>query len=485
MTSVSLRRWLRIVVLAAVAAAGCARGADQARLQSDLQQRLDRDVKPDLFEVVGVRREGSAPLPAGAGGADRVVVYYNATLRLKSNYQFGGWEQLGGASLAYALGATEKGVFGLTPDNKAGDVVRAYGSAIYERTADGWAVKPPEPTQASAAPNIEGTAPPSHSKQLIDKLAAMVDLPPPGVSPQHDEIIAEELEAASENIERRFKRREDTFTVATGPEDGEYRQFGDRLIAAVNEAAPDVKLRQRRSAGSVDNAWLLSRDEADYAIVQGDVAAAAFAGEPPFDRGGPLGMLRAVGGLFPEAVHLIVLTDSPIRDVAALRGQRVAVGQPASGSRFDAVAVLAAHDLQLTDLHEVIEAPLADALDRLRQKRVDAVFTTGAAPMRVLQQFAASPGFRLVSMNPEVVDAIARSRPGLTRMTLPPNTYPRQGEAVVTAAAMALLVTTVDAPDAEVQHVADLLATRLLPGSAAELRGMAIPMHPGAVRRAR
>ena len=242
MTSSSHRWCCRAVVVIALAGAGCARGADEMRVQTDLQDRLNRDVKSDLFDVVGVRREGSAPLPAGDGGAERVVVYYNATLRLKSDYQFGGWDQLGGASLAYALGATEKGVFGLTQDNKAGDIVRAYGSAIYERSGDAWVAKPPALSAQAAAPDIEGTAPPSHSKQLIDKLAAMVDLPPPGVPPQQDEIIAEELATASENIERRIKRQEHTFTIATGPDAGEYARFGAILVDAVNQAAPNVKL---------------------------------------------------------------------------------------------------------------------------------------------------------------------------------------------------------------------------------------------------
>lgn len=481
------------LLLMAVAAVSCARGADQARLQSDLQERLNRDVKPGLFDVVGVRREGSAPLPPSSSGAQRIVVYFNATLRLKDDYEFGGWDQLGPASLAYALGATEKGVFGLTQENHRGDLVRAYGSAIYEQDSRGWTIQPVELARAVSAPDLEGTSPPSHSKQLIDKLASMVDVPPPGVTRHQDEIIAQELSIAAENIERRFKRNEQTFTLATGPGDGEYTRVGETLVATVNDLAPAVKLRLRQTAGSVENAWLLSRGEADYALMQGDVAAAAFAAHEPFDRGGPLGMLRAVGGLFPEAVHVLVLRDSPLRSIPALKKQRVAIGQSESGSRFDAVAVLAAHDLQLSELHEVTELPLSEALARLSQKRTDAVFVTAAAPMRTLQQFALSPGFRLLSMEQDEIEAAVHARPGLARITLPANTYPQQRDAVDTVAAIALLVTTVDAPSGEVEKVRDLLSLRLhrhQPGSDAapasshrQMKLFPIPMHPGLSRR--
>ncbi|HEY6360937.1 MAG TPA: hypothetical protein VIX63_07515, partial [Vicinamibacterales bacterium] len=124
-----LRRASLLPLVVALMTAGCARGADEARLRADLQARLDRDVKADLFEVVALRREGSAPLPAGESGAPRVVVYFNTTLGLKQNYSFGGWDQLGASSVAYALGATQNGVFGLQAQNRPGDLVRAYGSA--------------------------------------------------------------------------------------------------------------------------------------------------------------------------------------------------------------------------------------------------------------------------------------------------------------------------------------------------------------------
>ena len=65
----------------------------------------------------------------------------------------------------------------------------------------------------------------------------------------------------------------------------------------MNASAPAVKLRQRASDGSVDNVRILARGEADYAIVQSDVAAAALAGEGDFARGGAIDELRAT----PEA----------------------------------------------------------------------------------------------------------------------------------------------------------------------------------------
>src|SRR6185436_6777113 len=71
MTARTRRLASAALVVALMASAACARGADAERVKADLQQRLNRDVKPDLFRVVGIKREGSAPAPAGESGAPR------------------------------------------------------------------------------------------------------------------------------------------------------------------------------------------------------------------------------------------------------------------------------------------------------------------------------------------------------------------------------------------------------------------------------
>jgi TRAP transporter TAXI family solute receptor len=485
------RQWRWGGCLLLLAACGCTRAADEARLTADVEARLDRELSPDLFTLVGLKREGSAPLPAGESGASRVIVYFNASLKLARDYTFGGWDQLAPSSVAFALGASDKGVFGLKAANKAGEVVRAYGSAIYEETPDGWVAVAGAPARTpTAEPSLDATGPSLRSKQLIDALAAKVNLPPPGVTPQEDEIIADELARAAENIERRVQRRTHTFTLATGPSGAEYARFGRSFVEAVTSAAPSVKLRQRESDGSVDNAHLLSRGEADYAIIQADVAAAAVAGTDVFAQGGPLTSLRAVGALFPEAVHVVVLADSPIREVGQLRGHRVAIGAPGSGTRFDALAVLEAHGLKVTDLAEARGDETDAAIGRLTRGQVHAVFLTTLAPTRVLQDLAVSPGLRLLPVGPEAMKRLLDLRPGLTTLTLPANTYPRQQQPVVTVASSALLVTTAGAPDGEVAAVAELVFKRMpatYEGGADvirvspenERRGVTIPLHSG------
>lgn len=496
MTTISAGRRIGLAALAVLvlAVVGCARGPDAAALRSEVQAKLDQRFKPGLLEIVGLKRQGSAPLPGGDSGARRLAVYFNATLKLAQDYDFGNWEGLSPATLAHVLGATEKGIYGVKPgDNRPGEVIQAYGSSTYEWTGDRWQSAETTTAGVSRLPEPGNAAPPSGSKALIDRLAAMVDIPPPGVGPRDEEVIREELDRALRAITVRRERRARVYTVASGPEGGEYHPIGEAIVARTRKLDAKVKARNLETQGSVENARLIGRREADYALIQSNVAAMAVAGEGPFAQGGAIPSLRALGSLFPEPVHVVVAARSPLRMIADLRGKRVAIGTAESGTRADAVAVLAAHGLEMKSLGEVRELGLEDAAAQLRGGRLDAFFATVGAPTRALQRLATRHPIRLLSLDAPAVERLVTQHPGLVRLLVPANTYPGQKEDVTTVAATALLVTQGDVPEAEaavalrlVFENPDYLSAGSAQGSKISkrtgLRGITIPLNPAASR---
>ena len=129
------------------------------------------------------------------------------------------------------------------------------------------------------------------------------------------------------------------------------------------------------------------------------------------------------------------------------------IGQPGSGTRPNAEAVLAASGVALADLAEVKETGLAEGLRMLAAGEVDAVITTLAAPAYSLQQAAAGTGIKLISIGTQERAILAGAHPDLVPVTLPPNTYPGQTDSVETVAATALLVATAAMPDSTVETI--------------------------------
>lgn len=468
--------------------AGCARGPDEAALKKQVEEQIGKNFKPGLLELAGLKRLGSGPLPG-----NRVVVYYNATLRLKEGYDFKDWEGMSPATLAQVLGGRERGVIGVkASENKAGDLLRVYGTSIYERAGDGWMPVAGAQRDPSKAPADPGSAAPAiASQRYLQQLASQVNIGPPGIDARSDRIISEELDAALRAIARRRARTQDLATVAAGPAGGEYARVVEAVIGTIAKRRGKVNALAIETEGSIENALLIGRGQADYGLVQSDVAWLAASGSGPFAVDGPLTRMVALASLYPEPVHIVVPAKSAIRSVEDLRGKRVDLGSPKSGTRINALGILQVHRIAIKDLAEARGDGPQAAMRQMRVGQVDAFFSTIGAPARELQRLAAEQPIRLVPIAAPAAARAVADQPGLVRINLPANTYPGQSEPVATVASTALLVASVEMAQDEVKALLELAfegTDYLAFGSAQGVkiakatgqRGIAIPLHPGA-----
>src|SRR6266702_1578891 len=122
---------------------------------------------------------------------------------------------------------------------------------------------------------------------------------------------------------------------ADGPSCGRGGSCGVRGLVAVAQATP----------GSIENLRLINGGQLESGFAQADLAGWAYTGVHAFAEAGPLRRLRAIASLFPEAAHLVVRADSPIRSLADLKGKTLSLGEAGSGSAADAAVVLAAAGL--------------------------------------------------------------------------------------------------------------------------------------------
>ncbi len=392
------------------------------------------------------------------------------------------------------LGGRERGVIGVkAKENQPGDLLRVYGSSIYERSGDAWTAVAGAQRDVSQAPADPGSAAPAtEAQRYLERLASQVNIGPPGIDQRSDKIISEELDHALRVINRRRARAQELATFASGPAGGEYTRVVEAIIGTVaKQGRRKVRVLAVETEGSIENALLLGRGQAEYGLVQSDVASLAVQGAGPFAADGALTKLAALGSLYPEPVHIVVPAISAIRRVEDLRGKRVDLGTPKSGTRINALAILQAHRIAIKDLAEARGDGPQAAMQQMRVGQLDAFFTTVGAPSRELQRLAAAVPIRLLPISSAAIDKILAEQAGLVRLTLAANTYPGQAEPVATVAATALLVGTIDTPQDEVKALLELAfestdylafgsAQGVKISKASGLRGIAIPLHPAA-----
>jgi len=438
-------------LLLALAAAGCGGGPDADVLEKDVGERLAHALPAGTVSLAGFDRRGSQADTKAPAGETRCIVYFDAELKLDRDFDFGAWDSPGVAGIVSALGAGPKGLTGITAGgNRAGDVVRAHGTALYKRDGERWVPVAAAGYQPANAPAYATNAP-QGAAAVLDAMRKVIDSVPAGSAPAQRRVIEEELNAAYATIRARLARAQDGYAIAAGPEHGQYLRFAQAL--GEREGARSVPLV---TLGGEENLLLLREGKVSLALAQADAALQAYEGKGNFAGAGPYPALRAIGSLYPEPVHVLMRAEGVVASVADLKGRRVAIGQQGSASRTTALRVLEAHGLGIGDIKPV-ELGLGDALVALRAKEVDAVIQVIGVPADAIRDALIEVPLRFVPLAERAVAALGAAQAGYFAFTIPPGAYPTQAQGVRTVATAALLLAGADLSESEVAAVTRLV----------------------------
>jgi len=476
------------IAIALVSLLGCRVGPGREDLQRQIQTALDESFGAELFEVSDLSRRGHYSYDAEGDEREHVLVYYDARIRFVRDHLLSDWSKLNVGSLISVLGATPNGVEGVKPEgNKTGDLVEARGAFAFARAGDCW-----ERTRFRSAEK-SGRSPASIDKDKLPYRQHLKQLGELGATlhakqrEQEIQALTGELARLLSAAERRKARGDGSYTLATGGEAGEYFRQGTTLARLLSKAGHPAKAFA--SSGSAENCRLVARGEVEFAYAQNDIAAMAHRGSDLFAGEVPAPRLRALSSLYPEAVHVVVAAGGDIVKLGDLRGRRVDIGPEGSGSRINAVEVLAAAGLGLGDLAAVQGRAPRDAVADLERGAVDAVIITSAFPAPQLASVA--EGLRLLPLDDVAVEALRGRSPHLISLWIPEKTYAGMDQGCRTVGVTAMLVAR---DDASAERVERLLST--LFGNVEQMArdsdkaflisrerardGLSIPLHPAA-----
>jgi uncharacterized protein len=296
------------------------------------------------------------------------------------------------------------------------------------------------------------------------------------------------------------------FRIGTGSTAGTYFPIGGIIASAISSppgsrdcegggscGVSGLVAVAQSTRGSVDNVRQIEDGYLESGFVQSDVAYWAYRGEELFLTGGPLKSLRAIANLYPETIHLVVRSDAGITTVPDIKGKRISVDRPGSGTRVDALLVLRAFGIDLADF-EVFSLGSGAAADSLRDGEIDGFFFVAGTPATAVLELAEGALIDLIPIDGPEVDALLEEVPFFARQSLPSGTYPGV-DAIDTLSVGAQWVISEQVPEETVYQITQALwhpTTRQLldkghpKGSQIvmeqALDGLGIPLHPGAER---
>ncbi len=294
------------------------------------------------------------------------------------------------------------------------------------------------------------------------------------------------------------------FTIGTGGTAYTYYPVGGMIANAISKppgsrecgkggscGVPNLIASAVSSRGSVDNVNAIISGLRNSGFAQSDVAYWAYTGTGTMEGKEPAKDLRTIAALFQEHIHLVALKKSKINSVKDLKGKRVSLDEPGSGTYVDAKLILESNGLSTSDVKaEALKGKAAT--DALRNGKVDAIFVVAGFPTGAIVELASAVDVKLVPIDGAGAKALTSKYGFFSQSPIPSGTYEGVDE-VNTVAVGAQWFTSAKEDNELIYQITKALWNKesrklmdvghakgktITPESA--LSGVGVPLHPGA-----
>ena len=281
-----------------------------------------------------------------------------------------------------------------------------------------------------------------------------------------------------------------SISIATGGTAGTYYPIGGAIAAAASKI-PALNVTAETGNAAVANTNLISDGEIEIAFSQADVTAWAYNGQLMFE-GKPLKNVRTIAALYPETLQLVIAKQSGINSIEDLKGKRVGVGAPGSGTEGDARAIFNAVGLKYDDM-KVDFLDFNGVSNRFKDNQIDAGFVVAGVPTSALMDLTTVKDVALFNFDNATMDKIIKANPFFIANVIPAGTYKGIDTNINTPAVMALLITNANQPEDLIyaftkgmfDNLADVQAAHAMARNIkleTATKGLTAPLHPGAAK---
>jgi TRAP transporter TAXI family solute receptor len=277
--------------------------------------------------------------------------------------------------------------------------------------------------------------------------------------------------------------------VLTGGTSGIYYPLGVALTQIYGKALPGAKTSVQATKASAENLNLLQAGRGEVAFTLGDALSDAWKGNEEAGFKTPLKKLRTIAAFYPNYIQIVASADSGIKTLADLKGKRISVGAPKSGTELNAREILKAAGIAYKDFAKVEYLSYAESVELLKNRQIDVTLISSGLGVAALRDLAVAQKVVFVPIPSDLVGKINDS--AYQAGIIPAKTYEGQTADIPSIAVQNFLVThegvsteTVYAMTKSMfenldQLVAAHAAAKAIRKEAAA-KAPPVPLHPGA-----
>jgi hypothetical protein len=285
-------------------------------------------------------------------------------------------------------------------------------------------------------------------------------------------------------------------TIGTGGVTGVYYAAGGAICRLVNKdrSKHGFRCTVESTGGSVANINTIKAGDLDFGVAQSDWNYHGYKGTSAFEKSGAFTDLRSVFSIHPEPFTVLARGDANIKNFADLKGKRVNVGNPGSGTRASMDQLLAAMNWKVSDFGLAAELKADEHGAALCDNKIDAFFYGVGHPSANIQDPVTTCGAKLVNITGPAVDNLVKENSFYAKATIPGGLYKGNDAPTQTYGVVATFVTSAKVSDDQVYTLVKAVFDNFddfkkLHPAFANLKpenmvtdGLSAPLHAGAAK---
>lgn len=282
-------------------------------------------------------------------------------------------------------------------------------------------------------------------------------------------------------------------SIATGGTGGAYFPIGAGLADVINKHLTGYNASAEVTAASKVNCINVNDGKSDLALVLGDTLSYGYRGDKLGGFTKPLANLRVVANIYPNTIQIVARKESGIRTLSDLKGKKVSVGAPGSGTEINARQIFAAAGMTYKDFGRTDYLSFSESADQMKNRAIDVTLMSSGMPNPGIMDIATSQEIVIVPIPAEVVRKLDKETPFFVPTTVPKGMYKGQDEDVPTVGVPNFLITRADLDEKTVYEITKAMfenLPRLVQAHAAAkgiklenaTKGLPVPLHPGAAK---
>ncbi|MFH1019772.1 MAG: TAXI family TRAP transporter solute-binding subunit, partial [Pseudomonadota bacterium] len=185
-----------------------------------------------------------------------------------------------------------------------------------------------------------------------------------------------------------------SFSIVTGGTGGVWYPLGGAIGGVIGQKVPNTEATAEVTTAAIDNLKLLCAGKAGMAFAYD--YHGVWANDGKIEALGKKQPVRIVMGFYEQPLHIVTKEGTGIKSVMELKGKRVSVGAPNSGTEEQAGYVLKAMGIDWNKDLKREKLGAGESVAALKDGKIDAFFWSGAVPTSSIIDLSTTPGLKMV-----------------------------------------------------------------------------------------